>query len=54
LIAIDRIKTDDVLQPRCERLVPLKDKHRVAKASDEHVTRLCMGSFRVSATAEEH
>lgn len=42
MIAVTGIKTDDALQPRSERLVPLKDQHRVAKVSDDHVTRLCV------------
>jgi hypothetical protein len=42
MIAISGIKTDDALQPRCGRVVPLKDQHRVVKMSKDHVTRLCV------------
>lgn len=41
-IAIASIKIDAALQPRSGRLVPTKDQHRVTKASEEHVARLCV------------
>lgn len=41
MIDVSSVKIADELQPRNDALVPVKDKHRVAKASAEHVTRLC-------------
>jgi len=40
MVDVVSIKTDPVLQPRNDKLVRYADQHRVAKVSEDHVTRL--------------
>lgn len=40
MIGLGGIKVEEALQPRNQRLVPLKDQHRVAKLSEDHLARL--------------
>lgn len=40
MVAVDIIRTDASLQPRDDRLIPFKDRHKVETASQDHVARM--------------